>query len=177
MVSEDALDRLLDAIGDLSQKVDVASKDTRLTNDSIRTLRKEQASVVQRMDEHAASDAEFHADMKAQAETAARNLRRHDSGFRQTSEVDAKHASELAALVIAVEDGRKLAKKCLEQVDEIKRAQVVNAAETAAQTPVLAKVDSQTKQMSTPTKAAAVLNFAIGLVYLISKIFEWAMHR
>ena len=173
MVSGDAIDRLIDAIGTvsdevrfLSKKVDDCSTDTRITNDSVRAIRQEYAGLAKRVD-----------DVQELAETAERHGRRHDSGFRQASETDAKRASELAAVVIALDDTRKLAKKCVEEIDEIKKAQVLNAEETKAQTPVLAKVDDQTKQMSAPTKAAALLNFAIGLVYLLCKIIEWLGHR
>ncbi len=168
----DALDRLIDAIGTVTDEVRDLSKDTRITNASIRSIRTSHASLEARVDDHESADAKFHADLKEKAEIAARGLRRHDSGFRQTSEVDAKHASELAALVIALDDTRKISKKCLEEVADIKKAQVINSAETAAQTPMLAKVDTQTKQMSTPTKAAALLNLVIGVVYLVCEILK-----
>jgi uncharacterized coiled-coil DUF342 family protein len=169
-MSGDALDKLLQAIGmiaegvhALEKKVDSCALEVKVTTQSVRELRKDHANLLTRVD-----------DIANRLATAERNVRRHDSTFAQTSEVDAKHASEMAALVIALDDTRKLAKKALEKIEEVDKETKEERAETAAQTPVLARVDAQTKGMSLPTKAAALINLIIGIVYLIIEILKHA---
>lgn len=160
-ISGDALDRLLyalgavtDAVQGLEKKIDANAFDSKIVSQAVKELRTRVDGYVQRI------------------ETVERNVRRHDSSFRQTSEVDAKHASELASLVIALDDTRKLAKKSLDKLEQVVREQNAERAETSAQTPVLARVEQQTKGISLPTKAAAALNLLIGVVYLVIEILK-----
>lgn len=174
-ISPDALDRLLDAIGgvvdevrDLKRKVDTAGVESKLTNTAVRDLRQDYAHVAQKLDAFCDEVAE----LRERADVTERNLRRHDSGFRQVSTTDEKRASDMAALVIAIEESRKLSKKCLEKIEQVEKEQAEAATETKGQTTVLAKVETQTKTLSTPTKAAAVLNLVVGLVYLFLELLK-----
>lgn len=167
-MSGDAIDKLLfamgsvaDAVRALEKKVDSCALDTKVTRESVRELRKDHAALLQRVD-----------DLAERLAVAERNVRRHDSGFRQSSEVDARQQSETAALVIALDDTRKLARKAIEKIEELEKGQKAERAETAAQTPVLARVEAQTKGMSVPTKAAALLNLVIGVVYLVIEVLK-----
>jgi chromosome segregation ATPase len=167
----DAVDRLLDAIGSntaalqsLEQKLEVSIADAKTTNASLRALRSEYARIANEME-----------DLGHRVNEAERGLKRHDSGFRQTSEVDAKTASDMAALVIAIEDTRKIAKKGLEKIEKAEKGQQEACDETKAQTPVLAKIEDQTKDIKSigfPTKAAAVFNLAIGIIYMVIEILR-----
>lgn len=167
-VSVDAVDKMLiaisavaDAVQALERKVDEVGVDSRLATYACQEQRKDHAALMSRVD-----------DLFERLQTVERNVRRHDSGFRQTSETDQKHSSELAALVIALDDTRKMAKQALEKIGQVEKDQKEEAAETRAQTPVLARVEEQTKTMALPTKAAAALNLVIGVVYLALEVLK-----
>ncbi len=165
-VSKDAVDRLLEAIDHVSgsvrgleKTIGAHSVELKIVTNALRESGKEQVMASQRMDR-----------LTERVEVVERNIRRHDSGFHQASEVDAKHASELSAVIIAVDETRKLAKDAIGKLESLEGEQKKSVDATEAQNPMLAKLDGQTKQMTLPMKVAAAFNALISVLYLIHEI-------
>lgn len=172
-ISGDALDRLLDALGavtasvdDLRVKVEEAARDGLITAESMRETRKDIGALSAKIER-----------LGTRVGTAERNIRRHDAGFRSHSDVDAKHESELAALVIAIDETRKLAKKTATALEEMKRDQKTAAEEQT--TTIVTKVDEAEKDQQKgrlSANVAAAINLAVGVVYLLLKLLESRGH-
>lgn len=172
-ISGDALDRLLDALAavtasvdDLRGKVEEAARDGTITAESMRETRKDIGTLSAKIDK-----------LGARVHTAERNIRRHDAGFRSHSDVDAKHESELASLVIAIDETRKLAKKTANALEDLKREQ--KTATTEQTTAIVQKVDeveTDQKKGRLSANVAAAINLAVGVVYLLLKLLESRGH-
>ncbi len=167
-ISGDALDKLLEALSSvvasvdvLGKKVDAAARESQLQRFVVEGARDEIGEVADSVEA-----------IDGRMTTAERNIKRHDAGFKSTSEVDLKHESELAALVIAIDETRKLAKKAAAEIEELKKntGLVVKQGETAVT--ALAKTNKDAQKARTPVAAAAAINLAIGIVYLILKLLE-----
>lgn len=172
-ISGDALDRLLEALGavtssvdELRSKVEEAARDGMITAESMRETRKDIAALTSKIER-----------LGTRVGTAERNIRRHDAGIRSHSDVDAKHESELAALVIAIDETRKLAKKTAHALEDLKREQ--KTATTEQTTAIVQKVDeveSDQKKGRLSASVAAAINLAVGVVYLLLKLLESRGH-
>jgi len=165
-VSADGLDRLLEILSDmqgsikeLSQRVSASQYST----EAARSLRAEHGELLRQLKRQG-----------DQIEVLARGIKRHDSGLRQQSDADAALHSVDAALVIAIEETRKLAAKAADDaaaaaagVAALATTTDAAATETRDQTPMLAKIENQTQQIALPAKLAAGVNVAVGVIYLI----------
>ena len=179
-ISADALDRLLEAIGsivvsvdELGKKVEDAARDGSITAQAMRETRKDLAALVQRAD----ALADRMVKVEARTTSTERSIRRHDAGFRTHSDTDAKHESELAALMIAVDETRKLAKQTAIGLENLKRDQAKSTTEqTSAIVKKVQDVEEDTRKARLPASAAAAINLAVGLVYLLLKLLESRGH-
>lgn len=118
--------------------------------------------------------------------TSERNLKRHDSGFRQASENDLKIASDQAAQAIAIEEARNHAKKAAEEVSSLrlemqrlKESSWASESETKAQTPVIeatataiAGVAKDQKTANRRTPLALGLSLALAVVSLALEVLR-----
>ncbi len=167
-ISQDALDRLLEALSSvvmsvntLGKKVEDAARESKLQRFVVESTHDDVKVVTRDIEE-----------FDRRLGTAERNINRHDAGFRSTSDVDAKHESELANIVIALDETRKLAKKAALEIEELRKSTGVVVAQGKTAVTALEKVDTDTKKARAPVAAAAALNLAIGIVYLILKLLE-----
>lgn len=174
--SLDATDRLLDAIGAVGAEVGALGKnvkelqyDTKIVQNSVRELGKDYARMEGKVDE-----------LVERVEVLERHDRRQDQGMDIARASEAKQNDEMAAMVIAIDETRKLAKQAITKIEDLKKASNDNATETKAAVTqeaqetsrAIAKVESGQKTLTLPTKVAAVFNAVLGLIYLLSEIMK-----
>lgn len=110
--------------------------------------------------------------MEDRIERAELNIRRHDSGFRQTSEVDAKQQSDMAAFVIALDETRKMAKQSLDAVRAFEQNASANLVATKAQTPMITKMARDIPAVTKPAKVAAAANFIAAVIMIVLEVLK-----
>lgn len=174
--SADAIDRLLDAIGGVGNEVGALGKNvkelqynTELVQHAVRDLGKNYARMEGKVD-----------GLVERIEVLERHDRRQDQQHDTATRTNAKQSDEMAAMVIAIDETRKLAKKAITEIEDLKKVSKDNATETKAAmtqeaqetTRALAKVENGQKTLTLPTKVAAVFNAVLGLIYLLSEIMK-----
>lgn len=168
-VSGDAVDRLLDAIGGVAKNVQDLQYDSKLVQHAVREMGKDQVRLEGKVD-----------GAIERIEVLERHDRRQDHGLVAAKEADAKQTDEMAAVVIAVDETRKLAKQAITKIQDLEKASKDNATATTEATKeatqetsrAIAKVEDGQKTLTLPTKVAAVFNAVLGLIYLLSEIMK-----
>lgn len=171
----EALGFLDDSIKENNRQVKAVGSTAETTRRSVQELRKEQALLTGRV-----ANVETNLEkIDARVGSSERQMKRHDSGFRQLSDTDSKIQSDQAAMVIATEEARRYAKdalavsnQALAKVDEIAKTANATRNETEAQTPVLAQIQLDQKKSPIGTIAASVLALSATLLQIILEVLR-----
>lgn len=170
-ISGDALERVLEimqrqasAMEGLRSSIRAGGANSDVVINALKDMRLEHAKVLKIVEK-----------MEDRVERAETNIRRHDSGFRQTSEVDAKQQSDMAAFVIALDETRKMAKQSFDKVSAFEKSASANLVATKAQTPMITEIVSQTKGVQDivkPAKVATAVNFVVVVIMFVLEVLK-----
>lgn len=110
--------------------------------------------------------------IEARLDTAERNIKRHDSGFRQTSNQDLQHDADIAALIVAVNGTQLNLKRLSDEVTEL-RGPDIEQKNGSTEKRTLATLDSKANRLDRQGLASLFLQTAI---LLLSVILAAAKH-